>query len=830
MLLVQPAVGDFCFHLFPHDNFRLVRVTHTGLRDGQLYCTVAPVFCPNEEHPESPVGPAEVPGADLLPSDPQCRPDCPRAPRDLLEMATVDKPNILHQIRDRYWRQDIYSQLGPITVAVNPFEELEHYSAAHMQEYLQCRSDLQALDARPVHLWSVAHRAYYEMLSGQPQSVLVSGESGAGKTESCKILVRYLAALSTAFQGAEVKAVAEAVAARVLQASPVLEAFGNARTVRNDNSSRFGKFVRLRFDARRGFLRRCDTEVYLLEKTRVVAHATGERSYHIFYQLLAGADAPQRERRGLQDPDAFPWLFAGVPLQHQDPDRDRADYRAVVRALGAVGIDAGLQAALFDLVAGVMHLQSLDVLAGPDGAARFDDAGARRLRVVGGLWGLDAAGSECLRRLLTMVAIRDSVKPLTRQQAVDMRDALSKAVYEGAFLWLVRQLNRHVGGEGAGEGEGEGEGGGHWVGVLDLFGFENLRPDAPNGLEQLLINHANEQLQDYYDECVEQGMNEYALEGLDTTGLDLELPNRRKISAAVRAVGLVLDLLGDQNNARNGTDAAFLQAVVDAVGPARRGEPQVVLPPRHADACAHATPRLQRSARDWGADTVLGVDHFAEVVWYTVFGDGQAQKGWVHKNAEAVQEELQALLRSGRHPLIGSVVPEVPARGKRPTVGAVFKRSLRSLMALIRQTDPKWVRCVKPSDQKQPRRFCGAKVVLCPAAHAAAPPQCTACARCPGRGCGCLRGAGHEGRGSVAVGAPRHRRWSGGEGGSSAVSGPVRCSRGWASTTAVAAVSGVRCWRFRPRPFSCELPLSLLPNPLQMTSDVALSLPPQSGH
>ena len=179
--------------------------------------------------------------------------------------------------------------VGPIMLAVNPFEALSQYGPSRMRDYLQCQSDLPALGALPPSLWTVAHRAYYEMLQGAPQCLLVSGESGAGKTESCKILMQYLAALSTSFQGPEVRAAAEGITTRILHASPVLEAFGNARTARNDNSSRFGKFVKLRFDPQYHFLCTCETEVYLLEKTRVTTHAEGERSYHIFYQLLAGA-------------------------------------------------------------------------------------------------------------------------------------------------------------------------------------------------------------------------------------------------------------------------------------------------------------------------------------------------------------------------------------------------------------------------------------------------------------------------------------------------------------------------------------------------------------
>ena len=441
---------------------------------------------------------------------------------------------------------------------------------------------------------------------------------------------------------------------------------------------------------------------------------------------FAGADTQQRDRYRLHDPEAFPWLFHGIPLREQRPEQDAVQFHATMRALADLRIAPALTSDLLDTVAGVMHLQSLPVSSDAEGHARYADEALRRLRFVAELWRVDG---ERLHALLTKAVVRDALRPFTAAQALETRDALAKAVYEGAFLWIVRQLNSHIGlhSDGGDEGgAGDRQADRPWVGVLDLFGFENFFPQHPNSLEQLLINFANERLQDFYEECVERGMNEYAVEGLDTAGLPAELPNRAKVARAVQCLERLLALLADQCHQRNGSDRAFVQAAVDAVAPdrARRGrretedpaDPPIFLGPRHPPTAPGALGEAKAplDPRHWDAQTVIGIDHFAEVVWYTVLGDGAGRKGWVHKNAESVPEGLKALLKaSGNEALRQGFAGAAAGAGgaRRATVGAVFRRSLQDLLKWIKQTDPKWVRCIKPAEGKAPLQFDGQKVM-----------------------------------------------------------------------------------------------------------------------
>ena len=236
--------------------------------------------------------------------------------RDLLSLPYLHDSVLLQHVRQNYWRDIIYTNIGPIVLALNPYDfNLPHYQDHHMPRYIaEGPAVIEEPSQQPTHVWSVAHQAYWTMrLKDQPQSVLVSGESGAGKTEAAKIVIKYLAECSTHHATDSDRANASGITQKIVQCSPILESFGNARTVRNDNSSRFGKFMKLQF-SREGHLCGAFTYSYLLEKSRVVGHGAGERCYHSFYQLLAGASAEQRDRYRLNDPSAFDWLFKVLPF------------------------------------------------------------------------------------------------------------------------------------------------------------------------------------------------------------------------------------------------------------------------------------------------------------------------------------------------------------------------------------------------------------------------------------------------------------------------------------------------------------------------------------
>jgi myosin heavy subunit len=595
------------------------------------------------------------------------------AVNDLLEMTYLHDSVLLQQVRTRYWKDIIYTNIGAIVLALNPYNyTLPLYTDDNMPKYIGERADaLNGGSKLPTHNWSVAHDAYWSMRThGRPQSILVSGESGAGKTEAAKIVTKYLAAASTFYASPSEKAGGKFVTDRIAMSSPILEAFGNAKTLRNDNSSRFGKFMKLQFNDQ-GFLHGCYTTNYLLEKSRVVTHGKGERSYHAYYQLLFGASPEDRDRYRLGDPNRFAWLFDGIPIADQPQEADREEYGVVRQAFDLVGFSPTEQAVVYSILAGIMHLQAVKFLPKGD-KCEVDPSGRETLTFVADLWKVD--GETLVKELTsTTTTLRSETitKPLTAAQAVEVRDALSKGLYDRVFQFIVDRLNTVLDKE---EECPENQ----WIGLLDIFGFENF---AKNSFEQLCINFANEQLQNHYNSCVfNRDMVEYETEGIETTSIDP--PNNQPTLDLVGAKMGLLDLITDQG--RTGTDEKFLAAALE----------------KHKRHKSFKVPRI--------ADGTFGVAHYAGDVWYTA-------KGMREKNLDPLKDSLKLLLRSSERDvlkdLLEAPLEETKAARAFNTVGKFFQNSLNALISTVDETNPHWIRCVKPHSDKKPRMFKGSEVM-----------------------------------------------------------------------------------------------------------------------
>eukprot|EP01062_Namystynia_karyoxenos_P056631 TRINITY_DN4755_c0_g2_i1.p1 TRINITY_DN4755_c0_g2~~TRINITY_DN4755_c0_g2_i1.p1 ORF type:complete len:1225 (+),score=419.47 TRINITY_DN4755_c0_g2_i1:170-3676(+) len=600
---------------------------------------------------------------------------------DLLRMPHLHDSALLYHIRRRYWEDRVYTAIGPIIIALNPY----NFSIRHYDESQMTRYDAGAADQEGgpyLGTWSVAHSAYWAMRTGgRPQAILVSGESGAGKTEAAKIATRYIARMSTEGAPGEMRAAAEAVTARVQASSPILEAFGNAKTVRNDNSSRFGKFMRVQFDPD-GVLIGCQITPYLLEKSRVVTHGDCERSYHAYYQLLAGADEEDRARYHLDDPQ-LQWIYKGWASTPEQRESDAAIYREVRDAMTTIGLSPEEQRGVYDLIAGILHFQS--VIFEGDREAAVQEGSQPGLALVAQLWGV---GQEqlCKELVTTTNVLRGEAieKKLRADQAVAVRDGLSKALYEKLFLWLIDRMNATL---DASDRCAEGQ----WLGLLDIFGFENF---TENSLEQLCINLANEQLQNHYNAHVfQRDMAEYRAEGLDTSSLDPP-DNAATLEMLSGKMG-IFDILNDSCKSGQGTDEQFLGEVEDKYG-------------KH--------PSM---AKKKVRDKRFGVNHYAGPVWYTV-------TGFREKNMDTLKDSLKLLIRDSSVPLIAQLLPDPddsppgsptsPGRPASPkkkvtSVAAFFKKSLLELVEIINSTEPHWVRCVKPHRSKKARMFSGNEVM-----------------------------------------------------------------------------------------------------------------------
>lgn len=426
---------------------------------------------------------------------------------DLISLSYLHEPAIMYCLQQRFLMDRIYTSTGPILLAVNPFKNLQIYSEKTVELYRDAgaaakfNSDL--VKKLPPHPFQIADNAYRSMVSNallnrsllrsnpygevglvaQNQSILVSGESGAGKTETTKFIMRYLADI-TKDSKQQHETSSQSIENQVLQSNPILECFGNARTLRNDNSSRFGKFIEINFS----FGEKTDEifritgatiRTYLLEKVRLVRQAQGERNYHVFYELLKGYDPVQLKALGLTDLSAFNYTNQSSMYERLDGVKDKEQFKITMQALRVLGIDEQEQASIWKIVAAVMHVGNItfDVkagsLGGEDDGSKISPSCQHHVKSCCDLLELnqeDFVKALCVQKLV----IPDKVleKMVSTAGAEHNRDNFSKSMYGALFDWLVQRINNTIATK---HGEQANSGKNHcFIGVLDIFGFENF--------------------------------------------------------------------------------------------------------------------------------------------------------------------------------------------------------------------------------------------------------------------------------------------------------------------------------------------------------------------
>jgi myosin V len=436
---------------------------------------------------------------------------------NLINLTHLHEPAMLFCLQERYFSSQIYTYTGPILIAVNPFKRVDQLYAPSVLEQYYNHGLLRAqgIDVGmllPPHLYAIADAAYRDMmkivlhgyvsekekhrsvlLMPANQSILISGESGAGKTESTKIVLRYLTTVGHGSAGDDGQGT---IMEKILQSNPILEAFGNARTLRNDNSSRFGKFIELNF-SRRGALIGGSIRTYLLEKVRLPFQQKGERNFHIFYQLFVGANVDDRQRWHLTHPADFAYTCRGgiFRLQHVD---DATEFAALRTAFHTLNFDENVQNALLDVVVGILHMGQLRFRSFHDGEGegsevKIDEEDLRiSTNLVCELLGL--VSSDLFTTLCSRVIVVNGetfTKKLSALQALDARDAIAKIVYAKMFNWIVATINNGI---KVDDGNVRAN-----IGVLDIFGFESFES---NSFEQLCINYTNETLQQQFNQYI----------------------------------------------------------------------------------------------------------------------------------------------------------------------------------------------------------------------------------------------------------------------------------------------------------------------------------------
>lgn len=530
------------------------------------------------------------------------------------------------------------------------------------------------------------------------QTIVVSGESGAGKTVSAKYIMRYFATRESPDQpGKRAKGIADAMSEteeQILATNPVMEAFGNAKTTRNDNSSRFGKYIEIMFDKKTEIIG-ARIRTYLLERSRLVFQPLKERNYHIFYQLVAGASDIERQEWALLPIEHFDYLNqGGSPII--DGVDDKADFEATRQSLTTIGVSRDKQAEIFSMLGALLHLGNVKITATRSDSVlpASEPSLVRACRMLG----VDAnefAKWTVKKQLITRG--ERIMSNLTQQQAVVVRDSVAKFLYSSLFDWLVESINDGLSTEEVNNRANS------FIGVLDIYGFEHF---AKNSFEQFCINYANEKLQQEFNQHVfKLEQEEYLREEIDWTFIDFS-DNQPCIDLIEAKLG-VLSLLDEESRLPMGSDEHFVTKLHHNFA----GDKSKF----------YKKPRFGKSA--------FTVCHYAIDVTYE-------SDGFIEKNRDTVPDEHMEVLRLSSNTFLNevldaaSIVREkdsviaanaktVAAPGRRigvaanrkPTLGGIFKLSLIELMQTINSTDVHYIRCIKPNEGKQAWRFEGPMVL-----------------------------------------------------------------------------------------------------------------------
>uniref|UniRef100_A0A4X1VXH2 Myosin heavy chain 14 n=1 Tax=Sus scrofa TaxID=9823 RepID=A0A4X1VXH2_PIG len=603
---------------------------------------------------------------------------------DMAELTCLNEASVLHNLRERYYSGLIYTYSGLFCVVINPYKQLPIYTEAIVEMYRgKKRHEV------PPHVYAVTEGAYRSMLQDrEDQSILCTGESGAGKTENTKKVIQYLAHVASSPKGRKepgVPASASTVSygeleRQLLQANPVLEAFGNAKTVKNDNSSRFGKFIRINFDVA-GYIVGANIETYLLEKSRAIRQAKDECSFHIFYQLLGGAGEQLKADLLLEPFSHYRFLTNGPS---SSPGQERELFQETLESLRVLGFTHEEITSMLRMVSAVLQFGNIVLKRerNTDQASMPDNTAAQKLCRLLGLGVTDFS-----RALLTprIKVGRDYVqKAQTKEQADFALEALAKATYERLFRWLVLRLNRAL--------DRSPRQGASFLGILDIAGFEIFQL---NSFEQLCINYTNEKLQQLFNHTMfvlEQ--EEYQREGIPWTFLDFGLDLQPCIDLIERPANPpgLLALLDEECWFPKATDKSFVEKVAQEQG----GHPKFQRP---------------RHLRDQADFSVL---HYAGKVDYKA-------NEWLMKNMDPLNDNVASLLHQSTDKLTAEIWKDVegivgleqvsslgegppsgrPRRGMFRTVGQLYKESLSRLMATLSNTNPSFVRCIVPNHEKR---------------------------------------------------------------------------------------------------------------------------------
>ncbi|XP_022062784.2 unconventional myosin-XIX [Acanthochromis polyacanthus] len=593
---------------------------------------------------------------------------------DLTKVNPVTPATVLKCLQARYSVKVFYTHAGCTLVALNPFQPVpDLYSLDVMKEYHYAS---QPQEFKP-HIFIVAEEAYRNVqgqLEPVNQSLVVSGESGAGKTWTSRCLMKYYATVAASSSVMKSQDTVERIERRVLDSNPIMEAFGNACTLRNNNSSRFGKYIQLQLD-RCQRLVGASVQTYLLEKTRVTCQPANERNFHIFYQMMKGATDQQRKEWMMPQDQCFAWL----PNSEKTVEEDCFD--ETVEAMVHLGIHAERQQQIFKILAGILQLGNVSFSSSTDESqtCHLGEQSQDFLQRAAELLCVSAEELQTCLRVRTLKAGKQSVlKPCSQAECSVRRDCLAKLIYAQLFEWMVAFINNSICADKS-----------SWcnfIGVLDVYGFECFQI---NNLEQLCINYANEKLQQHFvAHYLRAQQEEYVSEGLQWSFVKYQ-DNQSCLDLIEGSLISVFSLLNEESRLNRASDAKMFR---------------VRLEKELSDNANISWDKFSKVAH-------FSVAHYAGKVNYQI-------EGMVEKNKDPVPAELINLFEKSDNPLLQEIFTDKKTenptnRGlSKVTVVSKFKNSLESLMKILHTTTPHYTRCIKPNPDCKPLTFKKEEVIM----------------------------------------------------------------------------------------------------------------------
>jgi myosin I len=573
---------------------------------------------------------------------------------DLTLLSKVSNEAINENLKKRFEGREIYTYIGHVLVSVNPFRDLGIYTDQVLESY-KGKNRLEM----PPHVFAIAESAYYNMKAyKENQCVIISGESGAGKTEAAKRIMQYIANVSGGGSG-EIQQIKD----MVLATNPLLESFGNAKTLRNNNSSRFGKYLQIHFNSN-GEPVGADITNYLLEKTRVVGQITNERNFHIFYQFTKGASENYRTIYGIQQPETYAYLSRSKCYDVDGID-DLAEYRDTMNAMNVIGLSQGEQDEVFRMLSAILWCGNIQFTEGEDTFAQVVDQSVVDFLA----YLLEVSPAQLIKaitiRILTPRSGEVIESPANPAQANATRDALAMAIYYNLFDWIVERVNQSLKARQATSNN---------IGILDIYGFEIFEK---NSFEQLCINYVNEKLQQIFIQLtLKAEQEEYAREQIQWTPIKY-FDNKVvcDLIEQVRPVG-VFSALKDATKTAHADPAAcdrtFMQSVNGMSHP-------------------HLTPRQGSFI----------IKHYAGDVSYTV-------DGITDKNKDQLLKGVQALFQQSQNRFVHTIFPQqVDSDNRRqpPTAGDRIRTSANALVDTLMKCQPSYIRTIKPNENKSPTEY-----------------------------------------------------------------------------------------------------------------------------